>query len=149
MGTQIICFTILPLARQRSGISTTTFTSAALLVQLFQPTGAWSGREFRLARILEGRAGLVASLLTLIRSGAVGFIDWLDAGFDDLPGLAPEKSVRPIRLSFAAPRPDRCKPAPNSLRFYKLGLQSLHERVKATQRLDRQMQPLHLGSQTA
>src|SRR4030095_10246397 len=39
----------------------------------------------------------------------------------------------PITLRFAAPCPDRRKPARNGLRFCNLGLQPLHERVEAAQ----------------
>jgi hypothetical protein len=65
----------------------------------------------------------VANTLDLHRNGPQASINWLDAGFGDLPGPTPEKSARPIRLSFAAPRRNRCKPARNSLRFCNLGLQ--------------------------
>ena len=40
-----MCCVIQPLARQRSGISTTMFTFVARSAQPFQPVGAWSGRE--------------------------------------------------------------------------------------------------------
>ena len=39
---------------------------------------------------------------------------------------APEKGARPISLSFAGPRPNRCKPARNGFRSRNFGLQPLH-----------------------
>jgi hypothetical protein len=63
---RIICFTMPALAKLPYGISITTFLSAARSAQLLRQAGAWWGREFRLARILDGRAGSVARLLTLI-----------------------------------------------------------------------------------
>ena len=39
-------------------------------------------------------------------------------------------SFRIVRLSFAAPRADRRKPARHHLRFCNLGLQPLHESIK-------------------
>src|SRR5205814_8841425 len=42
MGIRIMCFTIRVRVRQRSGISTITFTSAAATGQLFRTAGHWS-----------------------------------------------------------------------------------------------------------
>src|SRR5262245_14337210 len=49
-----------------------------------------------------------------------------------------------VRLNFAAPSADGCKPTRDRFRLFNLGLQSLHQSLKATQRLDRHMQLLHL-----
>src|SRR5215813_9034102 len=47
-----------------------------------------------------------------------------------LSGIGATMLACPITLSFAAPRPDRCKPARNGLRFCDLVLQPLHQSVK-------------------
>ena len=79
----------------------------------------------------------------------VGFVNWLNAGFGDLPGPLPKRERVPIKLGLTAPRPDRCKPARNSLRFCNLRLHPVDQGIKATQRLDGHMQLLHLRQQTA
>ena len=99
-----------------------------------------------LTKIVMARSRLGLAEQRLVPFEAV----WNVAYADDRPcAFHRISAVGLTRIELAAPCPDRCKPARNSLRSCNLGLQPVHQGVKATQRLDGQMQLLHLRSQTA
>jgi hypothetical protein len=69
--------------------------------------------------------GLIKDKMGSLHWG-LAFVGISIVGVGDVSSPAPEKGARPISLSFAGPRPNRCKPAGNSFRSRNFGLQPLH-----------------------